>query len=77
MKIRRRKADKGTGNPRAAEPSSLTMTRCTYCSEEVADGATRCVYCGVDLSLPLATNTVPRPKEHRGNFFDDTPKSFI
>lgn len=58
-------------------PLSPTLLHCTYCSEEITAETPRCIYCGADLSLPLATATVPRSPEHQGRFGDDIPGSFI
>jgi hypothetical protein len=54
-----------------------TLTRCTFCSEEIIGSAEKCLYCSAKLSLPLSTATVPRAAEHQGSFAEDTPESFI
>ena len=54
-----------------------TLTRCTYCSEEIIVDDARCMYCGARLSDPLATSTVVRPVDRPGNFFDDTSAAVL
>jgi hypothetical protein len=54
-----------------------TLTRCTFCREEIIGPGEKCLYCGAPLTLPLSTATVPRPAEHQGRFTEDTPRSSI
>lgn len=54
-----------------------TLTRCSYCSEEIIVQDARCIYCGALLSIPLATTAIARPDDQKSGFFEDTPSGFI